>query len=152
MRKFVAAVVVAVALAVGVVAAQGKASQPITALVGFYAVAGTNPDGSPYKYEVAITETEFGWGVATYFNEGQFQTACGLLRSGNQVAGACTDPTTLMLLKVEGKNKLSGEWTGPQSEGVGREVWTRIPKLTVPVAGPQEHQHPVVGHSGTVEL
>ena len=108
-------------------------------VIGTWAVAGSNPDGTGYVYEVAVEDSELGFAIVTYYDKGQPVAGCGMLRDGNVAVLDC-NPTSMSVVRIESADKMTMIWVTPDSNGTGRETWTSIPKLTVPPAA-HEHDH-----------
>jgi hypothetical protein len=98
------------------------------ALVGSYAVTGTDPDGKPYAgsgiVDIALAPSgalELEWDNGKYLGVGQV--------IGNTLAVACSikGRTVILVMNVNPDGSLSGKWLRRADRGSkGTEIWKRI--------------------------
>jgi hypothetical protein len=103
-----------------------EAAKP--ALVGSYAVTGTDPDGKPYAgngiVDIALAPSgalELEWDSGKYVGVGQV--------IGNTLAVACSikGRTVILVMNVNPDGSLSGKWLRRADRGSkGTETWKRI--------------------------
>ena len=110
--------------AISVWAATGALAQD---LGGTYAVAGTNPNGSPYGGEATITLTsqstcEIVWTTGPTSSSG----IC--MRNGNAFAAGYSlgDAVGLIIYEVMPDGTMNGLWTVAGQDGVGTEILTPL--------------------------
>jgi hypothetical protein len=98
------------------------------ALIGSYAVSGTDPDGKPYAgtgiVDIALAPSgalELEWDNGKYVGVGQV--------IGNSLAVACSikGRTVILIMNVNPDGSLSGKWLRRADRGSkGTETWKRI--------------------------
>src|SRR5262245_4552568 len=98
------------------------------ALIGSYAVTGTDPDGKPYAstgiVDIALAPSgalELEWDNGKYVGVGQV--------IGNTLAVACSikGRTVILIMNVNPDGTLSGKWLRRADRGSkGTETWKRI--------------------------
>jgi hypothetical protein len=98
------------------------------ALIGSYAVSGTDPDGKPYAttgiVDIALAPSgalELEWDNGKYVGVGQI--------IGNSLAVACSikGRTVILIMNVNPDGSLSGKWLRRTDRGYkGTETWKRI--------------------------
>jgi hypothetical protein len=98
------------------------------ALIGSYAVSGTDPDGKPYAttgiVDIALAPSgalELEWDNGKYVGVGQV--------IGNSLAVACSikGRTVILIMNVNPDGSLSGKWLRRADRGSkGTESWKRI--------------------------
>jgi hypothetical protein len=98
------------------------------ALIGSYAVTGTDPDGKPYAgtgiVDIALAPSgalELDWDNGRYVGVGQVM--------GNSLAVACSikGRTVILIMNVNADGSLTGKWLRRTDRGSkGTETWTRI--------------------------
>lgn len=98
------------------------------ALIGSYAVSGTDPDGKPYAttgiVDIALAPSgalELEWDNGKYVGVGQV--------IGNSLAVACSikGRTVILIMNVNPDGSLSGKWLRRTDRGYkGTETWKRI--------------------------
>ena len=112
-------------------------ADPVAPVVGFYAVAGVNPDGSKYALEVSIQENNNTEIAGLLFVSNGNLMAQGLaFRTGNVLSMiflTSEGATGLSQCSVKGKDRMECRWLVP-GLGIGTEVFTRIAKPTPPTA------------------
>jgi hypothetical protein len=91
---------------------------------GRYKVAGTNPDGSPYKGEAQIVATGGATCEIRWNTGGESIGIC--MRAGDTFAAAYKlgEQVGLVIYKIQADGSMSGTWTVANSAGAGTETLT----------------------------